>query len=112
THRPGVSRCAAPPRSRYTARVPVPPRRTQPAGRRVLPAHGIPESLQPARRHRRLVVARRSFRTALLAVSPVQYFEPDACLTLLDEPENVRGLARQVDDDAVGSLSQIASASC
>ena len=37
-------------------------------------------------------------------MSPVQNLEADACLTLLDEPEDLGALAGQIDDDAAGSL--------
>ena len=64
--RSGVSRCAAPARSRYVDRVSVPPRHPQSKRRRVLPSAGIHESVQPSGWHRRLVTVGRSVRPALL----------------------------------------------
>ena len=66
--RPGVSRCAAAPRSGYAGRIPVPPRRTPQGTAERLLASVIPASLQSAGRHRRVVIARRSFRAALRSV--------------------------------------------
>lgn len=55
------------PRSGPTHRVPVSPWDSQPVGSRILPARaGLPESVQPGGRHRRVVAARRSFCAALL----------------------------------------------
>jgi hypothetical protein len=36
------------------------------------------------------------------AFAPGQHFQADACMTLLDKPEDFRRPARQIDDDAVG----------
>ena len=38
-----------------------------------------------------------------LRAVPGQHFQSNACTTLLDEAKDFRGLARQIDDDSVGS---------